>query len=98
MVIKLSERGGVRTLEETDAGVEKLLRPGGGGAQVEAPDLLGAAAEQLQGEGGADEALPARHREPHTLDPLVLADQIHVCVVSVRRLVWCWRWDSGVVW
>lgn len=43
-------------LEEADAGVEELLGPGGGGAKVEEPDLLGAAAEHLQAEGGADEA------------------------------------------
>jgi len=65
------------TLDDADAGVEELLGPGGGGAEVEGPDLPGAAAEQLEAEGGADEALPAGHREPHALDPLVLA-QMHL--------------------
>jgi hypothetical protein len=56
-------------LDDADAGVEELLGPGGGGAEVEGPDLAGTAAEQLEAEGGSDEALPARHREPHALDP-----------------------------
>jgi len=63
-------------LDEADAGVEQLRGPGGDGAEVEGADLARAAAEQLEAECGADEALPARHREPHALDPLVRA-QMH---------------------
>jgi len=63
-------------LDEADAGVEELRGPGGDGAEVEGADLAGAAAEQLEAEGGADGALPARHSEPHALDPLVRA-QMH---------------------
>ena len=64
-------------MDGADAGVEELLGPGGGGVEVEGPDLAGTAAEQLEAEGGSDEALPARHREPHALDPLVRA-QMHL--------------------
>jgi hypothetical protein len=65
-------------LEGADAGVDELLGPGGIGAKVEGTNITGAAPEQLQTEGGADEALPARHREPQVLDPLVGA-QMHLC-------------------
>lgn len=64
-------------MESADASVQQLLGPGGVGAEVEGPDLAGAAAEQLEAERGADEALPAGHREPHALDPLVRA-QMHL--------------------
>jgi hypothetical protein len=64
-------------LDDSDAGVEELLGPGGGGAEIEGPDLAGTAAEQLEAEGSSDEALPARHRESQTLDPLVRA-QMHL--------------------
>jgi hypothetical protein len=65
-------------LEGADASVDELLGPGGIGAEVEGTNIAGAAAEQLQAEGGADEALPTRHREPQVLDPLVRA-QMHLC-------------------
>lgn len=74
-VVRMNSRW--RTLEEADAGAEQLVGPGGGGAEVEGADLPGAAAEQLEAQCGADEALAARHREPHALDPLVLA-QMHL--------------------
>ena len=37
-------------MDDADAGVEELLGPGGGGAEVEGPDLPGAVAEQLEAE------------------------------------------------
>ena len=64
-------------MDEVDASVEQLRGPGGDDAEVEGADLARAAAEQLEAEGGSDEALPARHREPHALDPLVRA-QMHL--------------------
>jgi len=77
------------TLDDVDAGIEELLGPGGGGAEVEGPDLPGAAAEQLEAEGGADEALPAGHREPHALDPLVLAQMHLLRALSLSLCLYC---------
>jgi hypothetical protein len=61
------------TLDDADADVEELPGPGGGDAEVEGPDLTGITAEQLEVEGNSHEALPARHHESQTLDPLVVA-------------------------
>jgi hypothetical protein len=62
----------------------ELLGPGGGGAEVEGPDLAGAEAEQLEAERGTDEALSAGHHEPQALDPLFALRCISSCPSSLQ--------------
>lgn len=52
-------------MEEANAGVDELLGRGGGGAEVEGPDLAGATAEQLKAD--APRSLrTTRPRSPHS--------------------------------
>ena len=60
-------------MDDANADIEELLGPRGGDVEVEGPDLTGITAEQFEAEGNSDEALPARHRESQTLNPLDLA-------------------------
>lgn len=79
----------------------KLIWPGGLGSKIKGLDKTSASSNQLQAEGGADEAQPTRHHEGFVLYALVLANMhsLSIYLPLAESLCFCkslYRRRSGL--